>query len=71
TCRIRKFTHSFEYTDAPLSVSAFCLLIEFAVFAGEYEGNAADFGYSFALTIVAFLLCIAAGVCFLVPKFVG
>nr|KAG5687209.1 hypothetical protein BaRGS_006830 [Batillaria attramentaria] len=37
---------------------------------GEYEGNG-DFGYSFALTIVAFLLCIAAGVCFLVPKFVG
>ncbi|KAK7463935.1 hypothetical protein BaRGS_00038072, partial [Batillaria attramentaria] len=54
-------------------VAAFCLLIEFAVFAGEYEDAVgdADLGYSFALTIVAFLLCIAAGVCFLVPKFVG
>ncbi|KAK7459686.1 hypothetical protein BaRGS_00038989 [Batillaria attramentaria] len=54
-------------------VAAFCLLIEFAVFAGEYEDafGDADLGYSFALTIVAFLLCIAAGVCFLVPNFVG
>ncbi|KAK7459685.1 hypothetical protein BaRGS_00038988 [Batillaria attramentaria] len=54
-------------------VAAFCLLIEFAVFAGKKEEKFgdADLGYSFALTIVAFLLCIAAGGCFLVPKFFG
>nr|KAG5687210.1 hypothetical protein BaRGS_006831 [Batillaria attramentaria] len=63
-------------------VAAFCLLIEFAVFAENYESMVSLFvrkllklklelGYSFALTIVAFLLCIATGVCFLVSKFLG
>ncbi|KAK7463926.1 hypothetical protein BaRGS_00038063 [Batillaria attramentaria] len=56
-------------------VAAFCLLIEFAVYAGEREEFAPsevfDLGYCFALTVVGFLLCIAAGICFIVPKFLG
>ncbi|KAK7092130.1 transmembrane protein 47-like [Littorina saxatilis] len=55
-------------------VAAVCLLIEFAVFAGEHEeifGSTLDYGYSFALTIVAFLLCLAGGVCFFLPKVLG
>ncbi|XP_070208998.1 uncharacterized protein [Littorina saxatilis] len=47
-------------------VAAVCILIEFAVYAGE--SGADDFGYSFALTIVAFILAIVAGVCFILGK---
>lgn len=57
-------------------VAAFCIMIEFAVYAGERNktanvGFATDYGYSFALTIVAFVLCLAAGVCFLLPNILG
>ncbi|XP_070209814.1 lens fiber membrane intrinsic protein-like [Littorina saxatilis] len=47
-------------------VAAFFILVEFAVYAGEDEDN--QYGYSFALTIVAWLLAIAAGICFIVDK---
>ncbi|KAK7091667.1 lens fiber membrane intrinsic protein-like [Littorina saxatilis] len=47
-------------------VAAFCILVEFAVYAGERGSD--DFGYSFALTIVAWILAIVAGVCFIVGK---
>ncbi|KAL8623351.1 hypothetical protein ACOMHN_054935 [Nucella lapillus] len=42
-------------------VAAFCILIEFAVFAGE-AGSNVTYGYSFGLTIVAWLLSIAGAV---------
>ncbi|XP_070209815.1 lens fiber membrane intrinsic protein-like [Littorina saxatilis] len=47
-------------------VAAFCILVEFAVYAGEDADDL--YGYSFALTIVAWLLAIAAGICFIVGK---
>lgn len=52
-------------------VAAFCIMIEFAVYAGEGGNAGYDYGYSFALTIVAFVLCLAAGACFLLPKILG
>ncbi|KAK7111336.1 hypothetical protein V1264_010990 [Littorina saxatilis] len=42
------------------------ILIEFAVYAGEGLGTA--YGYSFYLTIVACVLAIVSGVCFLLGK---
>ena len=47
-------------------------MVEFAVYDDKL-GTTSDFdlGYSFALIVVAFLLAIAAGVCFIVAKFMG
>ncbi|KAK7091665.1 hypothetical protein V1264_009321 [Littorina saxatilis] len=49
-------------------VGAFCILIEFAVYAGESGAESDQYGYSFALTIVAWILAIVAGICFIVGK---
>ena len=47
-------------------------MVEFAVYADKLGTTCAfDLVYSFALTVVAFLLAIAAGVCFIVAKFMG
>nr|KAG5694998.1 hypothetical protein BaRGS_024181 [Batillaria attramentaria] len=53
---------------APVSaaVGAFCCLITFAVYAGE--SGQSDFGYSFALVIVAFLLAGVAAVLLFLGK---
>lgn len=46
------------------AAASVCIMIEFAVYAGEIQVGSLDFGYSFALTIVAFLLGIVAAVLF-------
>ena len=44
-------------------VAAVWILLQFAIFAGDTSRS--SYSYSFYLTLVAFLLCLAAGVCFL------
>ena len=46
-------------------------MVEFAIYVDNNNYNNSDYGYSFALTILAFLLAIAAGVCFILAKFMG
>ena len=46
-------------------------MVEFAIYVDNYASTNSDYGYSFALTILAFLLAIAAGVCFILAKFMG
>lgn len=48
-------------------------MVEFAVYVDELGDLAFSYtlGYSFALTILAFLLSIAAGVCFILAKCMG
>ncbi|KAK7091673.1 lens fiber membrane intrinsic protein-like [Littorina saxatilis] len=50
-------------------VAGVCILIEFAVYAGEIPTmTGTSYGYSFALTIIAWLLAMAAGALFIVSK---
>ena len=46
-------------------------MVEFAIYVDKYDNPNSDYGYSFALTVLAFLLAIAAGVCFILAKFMG
>ena len=55
----------------PSFVPAFCIMVEFAIFVDKYGSTNSDYGYSFALTILAFLLAIAAGVCFILAMIMG
>eukprot|EP00745_Piridium_sociabile_P037219 TRINITY_DN6747_c0_g1_i3.p1 TRINITY_DN6747_c0_g1~~TRINITY_DN6747_c0_g1_i3.p1 ORF type:complete len:159 (-),score=31.67 TRINITY_DN6747_c0_g1_i3:53-529(-) len=54
---------------APLAAAAgaFCAMIEFAVYAGEADSTK-YLDYSFALTVVAFVLCGAAAVLFFLGR---
>ena len=47
-----------------LSLSALCILIEWAVFVDNTNTSSSNVGYSggFALTIIAFILALVAGV---------
>ena len=42
------------------------ILLQFAIFAGDTSRT--SYSYSFYLTLVAFLLCLTAGVCFLLAR---
>ncbi|KAL8610664.1 hypothetical protein ACOMHN_047233 [Nucella lapillus] len=53
---------------AAAASGAFCALIEFAVYAGEFSAYSNYFGYSFALTVVAFVLCGVASVLFFLGR---
>ncbi|XP_076456926.1 uncharacterized protein LOC143291141 [Babylonia areolata] len=56
---------------AAAAAGAGCTLIEFAVFAGENPWTSSldfDLGYSFGLTIVACLLCVASTLLFLLGR---
>ena len=64
---IRLYFVLHEHSTLFFVISGLLILIEFAVYAGEAPSST-TFSYSFALTIVACLLGVAAGICFLLAK---
>ena len=57
-------TDRFLFVCLLLFFAAFCTMAEFGVWAGNFSAFSDYFGYSFALTVVAFLLSVVAAVLF-------